>query len=870
MMPKEGEKIKFKNFSRKYPHPIFIAADFEALLVPQPDGSAKHIPSSGAFVVSCDQIERCEVYRGENFLDQFVEGIKSVVKEFAQKQQQFKKLQMSPEDWNKYNSVSNCWICGGEFNNNEKTSPKGNVYKPNKKVPDHDHFTGKYIDAAHSECNFNRKTKCFIPIYFHNLSKYDSHMILQVLNKFGDGNVTIIPQTEEEYISFSKRYYVNSKLSYELRFLDSFKLLPASLDTLSSNLLKEGKNNLKLLLKYTTDKEQEVIFWDERVEITSENLILDKNFDPKYVKTTSTETKPRIKGIYPYEFTDCWEKFNHSQLLNKEDFYDNLNKKAINDQEYEQYKRVWEAVGKNLGNYSDLYLKTDVLALADVINNFRDISLKYYQLDPLYYYTTPGLTYDAMLKRTGVVLDKLSDFRMLQIIEHGMRGGISSVCGDRYVNVEGKNYITNQNIDKNSPDQEWLMYLDANNLYGYSMSEKLPTGNFQWVTDLESLDNIIRTNTYDDGNTGYILSVDLIVPKTKTFENYPLAPENKVITTDQLSEYSKNLNESYSETQKLVLDFHDKQRYSIHIRNLILYHKLGCEFKIHEAISFNQSNWLKNYIDLNTDLRKKAKNEFEKDFFKLMNNSVFGKMMESIRERVDIKLANSWAQAAKQIKKPNYDKLKIFNENLVAIHMRKTKILFDKPIYVGFCILELSKHLMYDTYYNKFQSTFKDVKLLYTDTDSFVIHVTDRNIYKIMQENEDLFDFSDYPKEHILYSEKNKKVLGKFKDELNGNIMTQRISLRSKMYCHKVYNSKKEDKRAKGIKKSNVKSELTFQKYYDCLFNNKNTSHEYKSFKSENHIISTISTTKKGLSAFDSKRFYLNAVTSTPYKLLTT
>lgn len=870
-MPKEGEILKFKNANRKQKHPIVIAADFEALLVPQEDGNSKHIPSSAAFVVDSNCVERFQLYRGENCLDQFVEGIKSVVDEFATKQQQFRvQVQMTPEDWKIHKSAQNCWICKEEFSNNEVLSAKGNLYKPKCKVIDHDHATGSYIGAAHSDCNFKRQAKKFIPIYFHNLSKYDSHMILQVINKFGTGDLNMIPKTEEEYISFSKRYTTPSGDTYELRFLDSFRLLPASLDTLSSNVLKEDKNKFRLLMKYTTEKEQEAIFWDEKVENTSEILVLDKNFDHKYKTTTSIEIKPRIKGIYPYEFTDSWEKFNHTKLLNKSDFYDNLNQKSISNQEYEQYVKVWNAIGGNLGNYSDLYLKTDVLALADVIHNFRDLGLKHYELDPVYYYTTPGYSMDAMLKMTKVNLELLSDFRMLQLIEHGMRGGISSVCGDRYVNIEGKNYITNQNIDKEDPLQEWLMYLDANNLYGYSMSEKLPTGNFKWVDDIQNLDSMIRADSYSEDQTGYILSVDLVVPKTERFENYPLAPESKDISINQLSDYSKKLLEerdNYTETEKLILDFTDKKRYTVHIKNLILYHKLGCEFKIHEAISFDQSNWLKKYIDLNTELRKKAKNEFEKDFFKLMNNSMFGKTMEAIRERVEIKLADTWAKAAYQIRKPTYDKLKIFNENLIAIHMRKSSIYFNKPVYVGFCVLELSKHLMYDTYYNKMQKIFKDVKLLYTDTDSFVIHVKDSNIYKIMQQNSDLFDFSDYPKEHILYSEKNKKVLGKFKDELNGNLMSERISLRSKMYAHKIYNSKKEDKRAKGIKKCNVKNDLSFKKYYDCLFKNENTNHEYKNFKTENHEIFTITTTKKGLSAFDSKRYYLDAVRSKPFKL---
>ena len=875
-MPKEGEVIKFKNDYRKYPHPIVITADFEALLIPTED-KISHIPASAAFVVDSpdagDEVERFQLYRGENCLDEFVNGIKSVVNDFAVKHQQFRRANMTEDDWKIHNTSDCCWLCKKEFSNEDVISPKGNSYKPKGKVIDHDHLTGKYIGAAHSDCNFNRKTKYFIPIYFHNLSRYDSHMMLKVINKFGDGNLTIIPKTEEEYISFSKDYYVNvenKNIKYELRFLDSFRILPASLDTLSSNLLQEDKSKFKLLMKYTTEKEQQAIFWDERIETKTTKLILDKDFNHEYKNVKSVEFKPRIKGIYPYDFTNSWEKFNHAELLSKADFYDSLNQKTINDQEYEQYIKVWNSIEEpNIGKYSDLYLKTDVLALADVISNFRDIGLKHYELDPVYYYTTPGYSFDACLKMTDVKLELLNDFRMLQIIENGMRGGISSICGDRYVNVEGKNYITNPEINKEDKNQQWLMYLDANNLYGYAMSQKLPTGNFKWVEDLEKLDKDIRSGNCSDG---HILNVELTVPKTSRFENYPLAPETKNITIEQLSDYSKHLikkdninGDTYNETSKLLLDFKDKTRYTIHIKNLILYHKLGCEFKINEAISFDESNWLQKYIDLNTELRKKAKNDFEKDFFKLMNNSMFGKTMEAIRERVDIKLANNWNQAAFQIKKPTYNTLKIFDENLIAIHMRKSKILFNKPIYVGFCVLELSKHLMYDTYYNKMQNMFKDVQLLYTDTDSFVLKVTDENIYKIMQKNEDLFDFSDYPKEHVLYSDKNKKVLGKFKDELNGNLMTERISLRSKMYAHKVYNSDKEDKRAKGIKRCNVKNDLTFQKYYDCLMNNKNTTHAFKNFKSINHDIFTITTIKKGLSAFDSKRYYIDAIRSVPF-----
>lgn len=325
-------------------------------------------------------------------------------------------------------------------------------------------------------------------------------------------------------------------------------------------------------------------------------------------------------------------------------------------------------------------MKTDVIALANDMENFRDIGLKHYELDPVYYYTTPAYSFDACLKKTKVELNLMTDYRMFQLIEHGMRGGISSVCGDRYADVEDKNYITNPSIDKDDTLQEWLLYLDANNLYGYAMSLKLPTGNLQWAIDLQNIDNTTRNETYDDADTGYILSVDLKVPKDKRFENYPLAAETKTVKTDELSKYSKALSQTvdtYIDTENIILDFTDKKNYVVHIKNLMLYHKLGCDFVTNEAISFRQPNWLAVYIDLNTNLRKEANNDFEKHFFKLMNNAMLGKTMESILERIAIQLANSWKQAAHYIKKPTYMKLNIYSENLIAIHMRKNQIVFN-------------------------------------------------------------------------------------------------------------------------------------------------------------------------------------------------
>ena len=402
------------------------------------------------------------------------------------------------------------------------------------------------------------------------------------------------------------------------------------------------------------------------------------------------------------------------------------------------------------------------------------------------------------------------------------------------------------------------------------MNQKLPIGEFKWIekeSDILKLQQYIKNGWLTgDEDYGFCLRVDLIVPKTQHFMNYPLAPEPKTIPYYKLSEYSKSLlsDNKSPESEKLILDFIDKKDYIIHYKNLIQYYKLGAGFRIKDVIQFEQSNWLKPYIDFNTEQRTLAANDFEKDFFKLANNSVFGKTMENVRNYKDIKICDSWDRAKYFIKRPNYDKTVIFDENLFAIHMDKIKIEFDKPIYVGFTVLELSKFHMYDFYYNKLKPMFNEVKALYTDRDCFVLHIKDDNIIQKLKQNEDYFDFSNYPKDHVLYSTKNKKVVGKYKDELGGNIMTRFIALRAKMYAYEVDGDEMNHIVIKGVKKSATKS-TTFEDYYNCLILNKGKNYDFKNILSKDHQLYTITMEKKGLDPFEDKRYYINCIISEPY-----
>ena len=227
------------------------------------------------------------------------------------------------------------------------------------------------------------------------------------------------------------------------------------------------------------------------------------------------------------------------------------------------------------------------------------------------------------------------------------------------------------------------------------------------------------------------------------------------------------------------------------------------------------------YIDKNTQLRAKATNDFEKDFFKLMNNSVFGKTMENIRNRSNIQLVSDEKKTLKLTAKTNFKRATIFSENLIAVHMGLIKLKFDKPVYTGACILDISKTLMYDFHYNQIKKQYNDkAKLLFTDTDSLCYEIETKDIYKDMNKQPDLFDFSNYDKDHKCYSTKNKKVIGKFKDECGGKIMNEFVGLRAKLYSYKMDNDETEIKKCKGITKA-VIEKLAHENYKNTLFGEK-------------------------------------------------
>ena len=333
------------------------------------------------------------------------------------------------------------------------------------------------------------------------------------------------------------------------------------------------------------------------------------------------------------------------------------------------------------------------------------------------------------------------------------------------------------------------MYLDANNLYGWAMSQYLPTGNFKWMTDKE-ISKIDLGKYKADGKKGLIPEVDLEYPQElhDIHNDCPVAPEKVKVANNILSTYCKKIAKKYNISiglvSKLIPTLRDKKEYVMHYRNLQLYLDLGLKIKkVHRVLKFDQSSWLKQYIDFNTEKRKHAKNSFEKDFFKLMNNSVFGKTMENLRKRVDVRLVTNENKLNKLTSNPTYVSRKIFNENLMAVHKVKETLTLNRPAYVGMCILDLSKMLTYDFHYNYMKKKYNNrARLLFTDTDSSTYGIEAKDVYKEFWNDKDMFDNSDYPESSPYYCNVSKKIVGKFKDEACGIPITEFIGLKSKMF----------------------------------------------------------------------------------------
>ena len=554
-MPEEGRNnLSFKNHKRKMKIPFVVYADFEAVLKKiiqseiEKEGSytqqyQEHIPYGFSYKIVFDeeikqaipkrileQFSNPILYRAKDETEDISQLFVDKLEEDIRKIQQFfrypREMIITREINREFIRAKSCWICNKPFN------------KDDIPVRDHCHFTGKYRGAAHQSCNLNFKKPKFTPVFFHNLSGYDSHLFVKNLGK-SEGDISCIPNNEEKYISFTKQIIYETyrkkkqdgteeekNLYHDLRFVDSAKFMMSPLATLVKNLGKDKLHHVKKVYKDKTD-------------------LLTR------------------KGVYPYDWADSFSKFKNTELPPKKDFFSRLNKTEITDDDYSHAQNISKEFNiKDFGEYHDLYLKSDVLFLADVFEEFRKVCQKHYNLDPAWYYTAPGLAWDAALKKSGIEFELLTDYDTLLMFENGIRGGVSMIS-KRY----GKANNPYMKEDFNPKEQtKYLAYLDANNLYGWAMCKPLPVGSFRWMKEFKNWRNI-----------PCILEVDLEYPEHlhDGHNDYPLAPEKIII----------------NKVEKLIPTLRNKSKYVVHHEILKLYLQLGLKItKFHRGISFQEES----------------------------------------------------------------------------------------------------------------------------------------------------------------------------------------------------------------------------------------------------------------------------------------
>lgn len=829
-MPTE-DKMTFRNYRNILPASFVVYCDIESICskeekisVGKTFSKSKHKAISVcAYVVCRDNPAHSSkspfLYTGTNCIEELFHFLFSIA-EKANKIIRFQTypLNMTEETELHHKKCKNCNFCKKVF------------VDPKDKCRDHNHLQkeNNYRQTLCNACNLSYAAQREeIYVIFHGLSNYDGHFLVQEMHKLDDRYIRVIPKNTERYLSFS---------IHNLHFKDSIGFLPASLAELVKTIKDKGEEYFTNVSSIIQDTEKRKCLYQ--------------------------------KGIFPYSWLNSIEKLKQKYLPSKECFFNDLSNESISEKDYTFATKVWELFEcKTMQDYMEIYLLADVLLLADVFENYRSRCLIDYNLDPLHYFSAAHFSFDCYLRMTKVELDLFKDINKYLFISRGIRGGLSFIS-------KREADANNKYLKKYEPSMKstYIIYIDCNNLYGWSMLQPLPYKDFEWVAI--DLKRIMQLEI--DSEFGYIVQVDLEYPQHlhSMHSDYPLAPEKRKINKAMLSPFSKFICQKNdlklaNNVEKLVTTFLVRKDYIVHYRTLQLYLSLGMKVvddKIKSALQFRQKPIMADYINFNSKKRAESTNSFDINYFKSMNNSTFGKTMERTDSRTICKLVNKKSSFEKYVSKPTFKTSEHINSKLVALNMKYPSIKLNKPIYLGFSILELAKYYMFHFHYNVIKKKFGNkAQLLFTDTDSLMYEIETNDVYQDFSQMLEHFDFSNYPSDHPLFSEKNKRIPGFFKDEVGGKIIKSFVGLKSKMYAFKLDDTGKEFKSAKGVKKSVIEKDLNFVHFKECLLKSKIMEHDFKAINSKRHIVSTVHQKKISLNSFDDKRYLLDHKFTLPY-----
>jgi len=851
----EKAKLKFESHHFEFPFDFYLVADFECILKP-PDEDFEsqqqqvihnHVPS-GFCVHRVSAHEDYQTspftYSGNNVMKTFFDHVfyqAKSINDILSRNVPMRPLTATEQA--EHDQASICRNCNTNF------SPQ------NPKTHHHSHVTGQYLFPACNNCNLALKPrKCkfssksesdgegdgggryMVPLIFHNLSGYDGHFVLQYFRK--------------EYTEYTKK---NGEVSYadigviplngernllltigNVVFIDSFQFLATSLDNLVKIMRKSGLQDFVQTSRHFGENE---MFYQ--------------------------------KGSYPYDYVSDESKFNDTTLPPKSAFYNRLTDEDISDDEYERAQKIWSHFSMtSLRQYHDFYLTLDVLLLADVFEKFRRTMLKSHGLDCLHFPSLPSMTWQMALKVTGVELELVTDSNIYLMIESAIRGGLSFVS-QRHAKA---NFPGMYNYRSDLPTS-FLLYLDCNSLYSTCQTYSLPVGDFKFLSERELADFDVASVSADS-ETGYFVECDLRYPAHlhDAHNAYPLAPEHLRIDEEMLSDTLRWMMDEigvvHKPCTKLVSNLCDKSNYVAHYRCLQFYLKHGLELtKIHRVVSFAQRPFMQPFIKYCNEGRKNAESDFESGLYKLLANAFYGKTVENIRKRTNVRLISDPDKFVRAVGKANYKRSAIINPDLVMLESARTKIVMSKPIAVGCAILEIAKLIMYEFYYDCLLPKFGEkLSLCFTDTDSFICHIETPDLQADLQSLSDWLDTSNFERNHPLFSDANRRALGKFKSETADILPTEFVGLRSKMYSLTTLDDSRSFLKAKGVPRSYVMKNVRHEEYLHVLKHWSVTKCKFRAFRSRNHRIATRELVKVCLSCVDDKRHLLeDAIRSLAY-----
>ena len=784
LYPPNHTHLEFKRWRNKFERPIVCFYDFEC--GNQYDEKTKKILQKAiSFCIICVSKAGeliCErTYAGNDAEEKFIEKLL----ECEEKIIEYIEKTYIPLDWEAvskeekdffYSENVKCHIC-------EKI-----IFKDEIKHKDHCHFTGKFFGPSHVQCNINRVEDMRTPCFAHNSSSYDFKVLMLALSHSNPKcwRVEVLPKNGEKMTAI----FINN-----FTFIDSLSFLPSSLENVVETLMHSKKELLilKQSQMYNNEKERDLLL---------------------------------KKGLYPYDFVKDYDQIKNCQLPSYEEFYSLLRKSDISKSDYLHAKSVYRTFScRNLLDYTILYNRLDVYLLAECFWNFRQIAYREFKLDPANYISLPAFSMDAMLYMTKAKIELLQDLDMYLLIESHIRGGLSLIS-ERYLKASPE--MSEEKFNSLTAEEKKrvyrILYLDQNNLYGGQLRKNLPISNFEWMTEAD-FKKINWLNTNSNSSKGYILEIDISYPKKlhKEHESIPLCPHHKNITYKDLTEYSKmayskSRNEKTYKSKKLTASFEKKIKYVIHYDTLREYLKLGMKLdKVHRVISFNQEPFMQKYIDHCTHMGKISKTPAEKSLFKLATNAIYGKSLESRRNRLTCHIFRNETELQQKMASKMFHNFKIINENLVLAFQKQRDIYMENPIFIGFSVLDFAKESMYSAFYRDIRPLLGlSTRCLATDTDSFLLAVNAASHESCMKKLQPIMDFSNYPPSHSLYDPSRRNALGYFKDETSGIPIDEYVGIRAKVYSYRLGKSVK--RVCKGVQKI-TKNQIPFKTFKNCLKN---------------------------------------------------